>query len=37
MIYTVGHSTLTQEEFAALLAGASVTRLWDVRSYPSPP
>ena len=35
MIYTVGHSTLTQNEFAALLAGASVTRLWDVRSYPS--
>ena len=35
MIYTVGHSTLTQDEFVALLAGASVTRLWDVRSYPS--
>jgi uncharacterized protein (DUF488 family) len=35
MIYTVGHSTLTQHEFAVLLAGASVTRLWDVRSYPS--
>jgi uncharacterized protein (DUF488 family) len=35
MIYAVGHSTLTQDEFAALLAGASVTRLWDVRWYPS--
>lgn len=35
MIYTVGHSTLTQDEFTTLLAGASVRRLWDVRSYPS--
>lgn len=35
MIYTVGHSTLTQDEFTTLLAGASIRRLWDVRSYPS--
>jgi uncharacterized protein (DUF488 family) len=35
MIYTVGHSTLTEDEFLALLAGASVKRLWDVRSYPT--
>jgi uncharacterized protein (DUF488 family) len=35
MIYTVGHSTLTQDEFGTLLAGAFVRGLWDVRSYPS--
>jgi uncharacterized protein (DUF488 family) len=35
MIYTLGHSTLTEGEFLALLAGASVKQLWDVRSYPS--
>jgi len=35
MIHTVGHSTLTEGEFVTLLAGASVKRLWDVRSYPS--
>jgi uncharacterized protein (DUF488 family) len=35
MIYTVGHSTLPQDEFVTLLAGAFVSGLWDVRSYPS--
>ena len=35
MISTVGHSTLTEQQFISLLAGARVTRLWDVRSYPS--
>jgi len=35
MIYTVGHSTLTEDAFLALLAGASVKQVWDVRSYPS--
>lgn len=33
-IYTIGHSTLTFEAFAALLAGAGVERLADVRRYP---
>jgi uncharacterized protein (DUF488 family) len=35
MIFTVGHSTLAQDAFVALLAEARVERLWDVRSYPT--
>ncbi len=35
MVYTVGHSTLAQDVFLALLAEARVERLWDVRSYPT--
>jgi uncharacterized protein (DUF488 family) len=33
-VYTVGHSTLTQEQFLELLAHVPVTLVWDVRSYP---
>ena len=35
MIFTVGHSTLDEGRFTALLTEAGVERLWDVRSYPS--
>ncbi len=35
MIYSVGHSSLALPEFEALLAGAAVTTLWDIRSYPT--
>jgi uncharacterized protein (DUF488 family) len=35
MISTVGHSTLVEDAFVALLAGSHVERLWDVRSYPT--
>jgi uncharacterized protein (DUF488 family) len=35
MIYTAGHSTLSEDAFVALLAAAHVEQLWDVRSYPS--
>ncbi len=33
-LLTVGHGTLSADELAALLAGAGVARLVDVRSYP---
>lgn len=33
-IYTVGHSTRTIEEFVAILRGAGVTQLVDIRSHP---
>lgn len=33
-LHTVGHGTLPQEAFAALLRGAGVQRLVDVRSFP---
>ena len=35
MIYSVGHSTLTAEDFFALLAGADVQTLVDVRAFPA--
>ncbi len=35
MVYTVGHSTLVEDTFVALVAEARVERLWDVRSYPT--
>ncbi|MDP8927138.1 MAG: DUF488 domain-containing protein [Actinomycetota bacterium] len=34
-LVTVGHGTLPQRKFAALLAGAGVARLIDVRTYPA--
>jgi uncharacterized protein (DUF488 family) len=34
-IYTVGHSTRSADEFLTLLTDAGVTRLADVRAYPS--
>ncbi len=34
MIVTIGHSTLSVEEFLALCSGAGVEELWDVRSFP---
>ena len=33
-LFTIGHSNLPAERFAALLAGAGVTALMDVRSVP---
>jgi uncharacterized protein (DUF488 family) len=33
-VFTVGHSTLTSEEFVALLEAYAVTRLTDVRTVP---
>jgi len=35
MVFTVGHSTLVEDAFVALLAEAHVELLWDVRSYPT--
>ena len=35
VIYSVGHSSLPAEQFVALLTGAPVAELWDIRSYPS--
>jgi uncharacterized protein (DUF488 family) len=34
LIYTVGHSTRTIEEFVDILRGAGVTQLIDIRSHP---
>ena len=34
VVYTVGHSTRTIDEFIALLAEAQVTRIVDVRAFP---
>jgi uncharacterized protein (DUF488 family) len=34
-IFTVGHSTLQPDEFLGLLGAASLSLLWDVRSYPT--
>lgn len=34
-VYTVGHSTLSQEEFLELLRSVSVELLWDIRSHPN--
>ncbi len=34
MLHTIGHGTAGQEEFVALLAGAGVTALVDVRTAP---
>ena len=34
-LYTIGHSNRTSEAVIALLRGAGVTRLCDVRAYPS--
>ena len=33
-LYTVGHGTLPAEAFTALLKGADLTRVADVRSFP---
>ena len=33
-LFTLGHSTRSLEEFQAILQGAGVRRLWDVRRYP---
>lgn len=35
MIYTVGHSTMTESEFAALLHSAGIQTLIDIRSHPT--
>ena len=35
MIFSIGHSSLAPDEFEALLAGAPVATVWDIRSYPS--
>ena len=35
MIFSIGHSTLSADEFVRLLAGTGVPALWDIRSYPS--
>jgi uncharacterized protein (DUF488 family) len=35
VIFTAGHSTLSQDAFLELIAGADVELLWDVRSYPT--
>lgn len=35
MVYSVGHSTLRQDEFLDLLHSVAVTQIWDVRSYPT--
>jgi uncharacterized protein (DUF488 family) len=34
-LYTVGHGTLPAEEFTALLEGAQIARVADVRSFPA--
>ena len=34
MIYTVGHGTLPETDFADLLTGAGIAQVVDVRSYP---
>ena len=33
-VFTVGHSTRSAERFVALLQGAGVQRVWDIRSFP---
>ena len=33
-VYTIGHSTLSLEEFTTLLRGAGVARIVDVRAFP---
>jgi uncharacterized protein (DUF488 family) len=35
LIFTAGHSTLSQDEFRALIGDAGVRVVWDVRSYPT--
>ncbi len=35
MVFTVGHSTLSQAQFLELIAGDAIRLLWDVRSYPA--
>lgn len=35
MLYTIGHSTLTSSDFAALLKSVDCLELWDVRSHPT--
>jgi len=34
VVYTIGHSTRSIDEFIALLTGAGVTRIVDVRAFP---
>jgi len=35
VIFSAGHSSLSADDFRALLTGAAVATLWDIRSYPS--
>lgn len=34
IVYTIGHGTLSAEDFAGLLSGQGITRLVDIRSFP---
>ena len=34
VVFTIGHSTRSAEDFIALLHGAGVTRVWDIRTFP---
>ena len=34
VVFTIGHSTRSEEDFIALLRGAGITRVWDIRTFP---